>query len=431
MQIKHSSTISPQRGWILLVLLACALFVARHDLLYPQHLAQAEEGPFDPYDAAQAVTEGSFIAQIALGAIGLYALGALWSSGVKKLAPRGYLGVLLIAFVVWSVFSIAWADDPSLAIRRIIELLICCIVAIAVSNLYSLEEIMVFAALTSGIFLLIGVAVELAFGSLHPLTGDLRFSGTLQANHQAWNCATLCLACAVLSHTSVKYKVLVRFGFLCGLSFLLMTRSRTGIAACAVALIAYGIIALPGVHKAAFSLLASIGAIVVFIMSGGALSKTLLAMSLMGREGATDISGRTPIWQLCYRYIVERPLTGYGYDAFWSPPHVIDISSDQGWNISVGHSAYLDTMLGIGAIGVIILLLIMMLAIRRALSQFLTTRNGVHLFAFMLLLFVVIDSMTESIFYYPELPTIICFIILAKYGIRTDREVKAFSNLKR
>jgi exopolysaccharide production protein ExoQ len=416
---------------MLLALLACALFVARHDLLYPQHLAQAEDASFDPYDAAQGVTQGDYIAQIALIAVGVYALGALWSSGVKRLSPRGYLGMLLVAFVMWSVASVAWADDPSLAIRRIIELLICCIVAIAVSSLYSLEEIMVFAALTSGIYLLIGVTVELAYGSFHLLSSDYRFSGTLQANHQAWNCAILCMACAVLSRTCVKHRVLARLGFLCGLSFLLMTRSRTGAAACAVALIAYGIIALPGVQKAAFSLMASIGAIVVFIMSGGALSKTLFAMSLMGRAGTTDMSGRTPMWQMCYRYIVERPLTGYGYDAFWSPAHVVKVSSEQGWNISVGHSVYLDTMLGVGAIGLIILVLIMMLAMRRAFTLFVISRHEAHLFALMLLLFVAIDSMTESIFYYPELVTIIGFIILAKYGIRTEREVKVYSTLKR
>ena len=84
MQIEHSSSNSPLRRWMLLALLACALFVARHDLLYPQHLAQAEDASFDPYDAAQGVTQGDYIAQIALIAVGVYALGALWSSGVKS-----------------------------------------------------------------------------------------------------------------------------------------------------------------------------------------------------------------------------------------------------------------------------------------------------------------------------------------------------------
>jgi hypothetical protein len=88
-------------------------------------------------------------------------------------------------------------------------------------------------------------------------------------------------------------------------------------------------------------------------------------------------------------------------------------------------------MLGVGAIGLIILVLIMMLAMRRAFTLFVISRHEAHLFALMLLLFVAIDSMTESIFYYPELVTIIGFIILAKYGIRTEREVKVYSTLKR
>jgi O-antigen ligase len=71
-------------------------------------------------------------------------------------------------------------------------------------------------------------------------------------------------------------------------------------------------------------------------------------------------TGRTEIWELALQYIARRPLTGYGYSAFWGTPQVVyGAGENQSWvnAASDAHNAYVNLALGIGLPGLVLVVL--------------------------------------------------------------------------
>ena len=43
-----------------------------------------------------------------------------------------------------------------------------------------------------------------------------------------------------------------------------------------------------------------------------------------------SLTGRMPIWTELMRYVDRRPLTGYGYESFWTAENIEDLSGYDG-----------------------------------------------------------------------------------------------------
>jgi O-antigen ligase len=65
------------------------------------------------------------------------------------------------------------------------------------------------------------------------------------------------------------------------------------------------------------------------------------------------LTGRTAIWVLVYQAIQEKPLLGYGYEAFWRGDEGPggDIWEKYGQNLFYSHNGFLEVWLGLGLIG--------------------------------------------------------------------------------
>ena len=78
---------------------------------------------------------------------------------------------------------------------------------------------------------------------------------------------------------------------------------------------------------------------------------------LLGRDAT--LSGRTAIWALVARFIAQRPLFGYGYDAFWrgmvGPSFQIDAAVH--FIVEHAHNGFLEICLELGAAGLALFLL--------------------------------------------------------------------------
>ena len=80
--------------------------------------------------------------------------------------------------------------------------------------------------------------------------------------------------------------------------------------------------------------------------------ETISEALLLGRsEDAQSFTGRMPIWMTLFEFIGRRPLLGYGFNSFWSPENLSYIAYEHEWAIPNAHNAYVDTMLGIGVLG--------------------------------------------------------------------------------
>lgn len=77
-------------------------------------------------------------------------------------------------------------------------------------------------------------------------------------------------------------------------------------------------------------------------------------LQLFGRD--PDLTGRTDLWSALLPLAGEHPWLGWGYYGFWSPAQaeVRDLWTKIGWQAPSAHSAYLDTLLQLGIIGVVL-----------------------------------------------------------------------------
>lgn len=69
----------------------------------------------------------------------------------------------------------------------------------------------------------------------------------------------------------------------------------------------------------------------------------------------TTFTGRTEIWVFALDHIAQRPLTGYGFMAFWALQYNrLEIDSGESWvgaSVYNAHNGFLDTALNMGLIG--------------------------------------------------------------------------------
>jgi O-antigen ligase len=75
----------------------------------------------------------------------------------------------------------------------------------------------------------------------------------------------------------------------------------------------------------------------------------------LGRD--PDLTGRVDLWQALWSMIMNRPLFGYGYSAFWigSNAPAAEIRNDLGWSVGHSHNVWLQVWLDMGFIGMFLL----------------------------------------------------------------------------
>jgi exopolysaccharide production protein ExoQ len=160
-----------------------------------------------------------------------------------------------------------------------------------------------------------------------------------------WRWVALCtyLALVALSHSATA--LLLSVGYLAGTGlYLIWQRNR--------------------VTGAGLSMVAA-------VLLLGALttlwSDPQFALGILGRD--TSLTGRTALWPSVIALIEQRPVLGWGYRAMWQPDDPARIVIDQinQWGASSSHNAFLEIALQLGLMGVAILVMIIVVALRRGL----------------------------------------------------------------
>jgi exopolysaccharide production protein ExoQ len=85
----------------------------------------------------------------------------------------------------------------------------------------------------------------------------------------------------------------------------------------------------------------------------------------LGRD--STLTGRTELWHYSLGSAVKHPILGYGYRAFWNvSPEADRIRQVIGWDAPHAHNAYIESVLGLGVIGLTMYLIASFVAIKRA-----------------------------------------------------------------
>jgi exopolysaccharide production protein ExoQ len=289
---------------------------------------------------------------------------------------RGVVAAVpLLLLLMLCCASVAWSIDPGETAKRLVALVSCTSLGVLIGAGHSLRGLVLFAALLSAVTALVcllaiagypaargappwdhtwrgvfnhknGLGAACAAGLPFALWAAVTTRGRARAVHVAGAVAILLLLVASASRTSQIIGLIGVVNLGLGLAFI---DRKLGWAA--ALLIALGLTA---------------GIVALLFLSG--LTDAIFAA--MGRK--PTMSGRIPLWGLVWPSIEQRPLLGWGYNAFWDPlsPRVLEIARSPNLRFTpfYSHNGLVETLLAVGWAGAALAGLVCLRAVLAALA---------------------------------------------------------------
>ena len=323
-----------------------------------------------------------------------------------------------MVFTVWAFLSSFWAEDLPLTLKRLAVFGIFVIASVAVARSFSPREIILWTFFTTSLFLMIAIAAEMVFGNFQPFVPGYRFAGPTHPNTQGCDCALLVLSALAAADTEKRWRTLFRIGALVGFAFLMLTQSRTAIAAALPALAVYFAVVLPKPGKIAMAYGLSLSFCVCLFCNLAGVLPSVKSVVALGRvdDGSSveSFNGRTGVWNDVTYYIERRPLIGYGYGGFWTPSRISLISGEEGWPIRDSHSTYIEYLATLGAVGMFAYALVLFAGIWRAYALWRLSGNTASAFYAALLIFCALSGFLEGVVSDPSLLMFLSMAMLAQ-----------------
>lgn len=409
----ETSAIRPTR-WVFVIstlLLGLCFLLTEHSRSVALHndFSLSADDMQTQADGGNAIRRLAFLTVAGWGC--LAAVCVRGTSGIRFSPLLPLVGMVL----GWCVLSLVWSHAPGFTVRRLLVLGCLATGAFGLARALSGADLCRLAIWLCGGSLVLGIANEVTLGTFRPWSGGYRFSGTLHPNTQGLYLTTLCTAAYALVRTQPRQTprkgMLLEWGLIAvGLAFLILTKSRTSTAGVFLSL---GTLTLlrSRFHPAALVACFAGG----WWLVGGALICHLWQIDplgevkqllLMGRaEQAESLTGRIPIWTELAPFIAGRFWTGFGYDSFWTPDHIDHVSTRVEWGVREAHSAYIETILSIGVIGLGLLLTMTATGLAQAAWGFRRHAQPAAGVTAGLLVYGLLNSFTESGMTMPLFPT--------------------------
>lgn len=363
------------------------------------------------------------LAAIALGLLGAWGMAS--RRRAAALGPVGALGGLLAAYVALSFLSIAWADEPGLAVRRGLAFGLFLIAVLGLARALPREAIVSFALFGSAAYVLVALAVEGGSGAFDPLGAGYRLSGVFHPNTTGAFAAVLVMAAACTEPRRVRPWLLAA-AIALGAVVVLLTRSRSALLGLGIALsIRWLAAARPS--RGVFALvvgawLACAGAL-VFGQAGVDAARDALLSSREDSELET-LSGRTALWDALLGYAAQRPVLGYGFGSFWDTERIQELFATQRWPVTEAHSTYLQQLLDLGVIGLTLYLLLIVAASWRAVRRLRATGDRAYAFMLCVLAYFLVVGALETMHPNPGFLSFLFLWTLASLGFRDSPAVE-------
>lgn len=410
--------------WLIVLFLAVVFFFTQEGMHFLDKGVQASNPSETELTAG--VVDGSLSREIALIALGLFAVISLIRQGGARLRPNGALGWIVLLYVGWAILSLVWAEDRGLTFRRVTVFVILCLAAAAIARQLTLHGILLLTFFCTVLFLIVGVLGELALGAFHPFTLGYRFAGSLGPNPQGINCALLLLSGVASAHTAKHGRMLFGAWAMLGFVFLALTGSRTGLAAVIFALAVYIDLVISKPAKIGLSIAITVTLVMVvclfFLLAPEPRHSYLNGVALFRKDdpSASSFDGRTTIWADCLHYAYRHPLLGYGFGGFWTEGHLTEISTIESWGVAEAHSAYIDCLLSLGFVGLAIFVFALLGGVARSLTLHRVSRIPANAFAAGLLMFCTVHGFLESGIRDASFLMFLLMVVLARLALTTN-----------
>jgi len=384
--------------WLTAGVLGFLFFVTNHDVFVSRlpDYAHYDDTVIDVAVGTSIIRRISFFLLALLG-IGLtiFSVRIPW-----KFNP--WIALPMLGYVAWCCSSVLWSVEPAMGLKRVITLLCLHLCALGIGRRFEMRDLCWLMFVIMAGYFAIGLAVEIGLGTFRPWQSSHRFAGTLHPNSQAAHLTMMCLAAFALATSDTKFRKWLYVMVVVGLVFIALARSRTNLAG---ALIALGAIAaLRSSFKVKLiamylGVLAACTGLLILMLAGKDPVTQLFEAAMFGREDdVASLNGRSFIWPVCWEYISQRPLLGYGYGSFWTPSRIEYFLEEIQFSIFEAHNGYLELLLGTGVIGCVLFVALLATSLFSSARTVLKAHDSSYSLLFGVMVFAVIYSNIESAF---------------------------------
>jgi exopolysaccharide production protein ExoQ len=310
---------------------------------------------------------------------------------------------LLVLLLGWVCLSIVWSIDRQLTIRHFVALLFTTFFGVYFGVRYDLRKQLKLLSVALGVVVVASVCACLAFpeygiGSDNPLEQPA-WQGVLSNKNNLATLVILAVLILILYFIRGIRRPLIVLGIVLLFFLVVLTQSKTALLYFALSIFAFPFLRAfqrnPSKRR-------KIVAFVLLIAAG------LATWTYFNWENFTyslgkdpGLTGRFVLWGLALLSIKERPLLGYGFDAFWSSYYgpAADIRIASGWLAGgTTQNGFLNLWLDLGFIGVLLFVLSFVITYRQALNAAKTTKSWEGLWPVTFLTFLFAYGLTEFSF---------------------------------
>jgi O-antigen ligase len=393
--------------------------LAPYDITKSTHIS-AGTTHADINEAVDRFGGGNPVRNAVIFTLGVFAIVSLLQRSENRVRARGMLSGAILLFLALATLSPLWGDDLLTTGKKVVGMAFLALAALAMARQSDGPGLLTFAIFSLGTFAASGILAELVVGSFHPLEPGYRFAGLVHPNAMGSACAILAVASVAYARLRPERRRACEALALAALVLLVLTRSRTALVAGVAGLAACATLLVPP-RARAFICLAGAGLAAVVFAFGDALEAQLAASLTLGRTDAgaadlTSFTGRAEIWAQLWDYVRQRPLLGYGYNSFWSPERLLEVALRQGFASPSAHSGLLEVTLSLGLVGGAMLVVILALALARAVRDSLRNRDPVSAFMAAAIVALCVNITTESIILHATIGSFVWSIVLAWLG---------------
>ena len=310
--------------------------------------------------------------------------------------------VLFAALGLWIYLSVIWSINSQTSSRRAFAF-----VATSLFGLYfgarfrdgegvvMIARLSVFLALGSTIAALaypkMGISHDINAGTWRGLWYEKNSLGAVMAVG-----AFSCVSAGVITGKGWRWAVGAAF---C-VALVLASRSKTALLVVLVPAVLYVVL-----WAARRGPALAVIAVFVAVTGAGAVAAILtiapdIAFKALGKD--PTLTGRTEIWAALFRRIAARPVTGYGYAAFWEKQSLPaqQIRQETGWSVPTAHNGWIDILVQVGWVGAVLTAALMATVLGCALVRGRNTRDGD--WSLMFTLTFLMSSLSESVLIQPN-----------------------------
>jgi exopolysaccharide production protein ExoQ len=376
-----------------------------------------EDGTLSTSDRAQLISTGNPEREVGLLLLALFAVLSLRLHRPFQLHAHRCLSWPVLLFLSWACMSVIWSDDPSLTVRRVGELLILCMGAVAVAKSFSNRGVLLFTFVCGLATVVGGLLAELAQGTFHPFEAEYRFAGLMHPNFTGWNCSLCLVAIVALARNKPLLVRQVYTLVLVGVTgCLLLTKSRGALAGASLGLLTYFILVMSRRRIVAVAYTTATIALAIVLLGGPSTGARLTHALMLGRtEDPTTLTGRAPFWEgELLPNFMKRPIAGYGYDSFWTASRYAQHASAQWAFFPNSHNTLIEVALGLGAVGLVLYLTVFGVAVYLSVRASDSSPGSIGSFAAGVLVCSFVNSTLSSAQLQPYLGSFVFLIVLAQ-----------------